>query len=96
MGRPDCLNGIRLFDIVKVVWEDAAVAAHSWQSIAEVTEQYAEEGNAVIQSVGFVAVFTDHQVVLTSNYDQTNENLNGYTSIPYSNILKVSKLKEGR
>jgi hypothetical protein len=75
------------YDLVEVVWDDAAGLKHGWTAKHEKVEPY------IALSVGFLIVETEGHIIIAQDTDGEGSH-NGRTQIPRGMVKKLKILRK--
>lgn len=75
------------FDLVEVIWNDAAGIRHGWASKSETLDPY------IALSVGFLIQETDEHIRIAQDTD-TEGSHNGRTQIPRGMVKRIKVLRK--
>jgi len=77
----------QIYDLIEVIWDDAAGLRHGWESSIEKLEPQ------TVLSVGFLLKETDDHIVIAQDVDAEGQH-NGRSQIPKGMVKKIKVLKK--
>jgi hypothetical protein len=77
-----------------IVWEDISEMTDSWAGQVDVEVWYKDQGEALVEQIGFVIFEDKHNVLVASSYIESMELYGGVHKIPKAVIRSRKKLSE--